>query len=140
MTGFVVKDSGARQEYDSGMRRDTQEGKPRFDLIIPVDQSFEQQMLTRWALHMTLGADKYGDRNWELATGIEEYERFKGSALRHLLQWFTGMRDEDHAAAVFFNIAAAEYVLGRMEAAERAQPGAIEEGVAALQTSLERRG
>lgn len=113
--GFTVKDSGKREEYASGMRRDTQEGKPRFDLVIPLDLPFDQQMLTRWAMHMTLGAKKYGDRNWELATGAEEYERFRGSALRHLLQWFSGMRDEDHAAAVFFNITAAEYVRARME-------------------------
>ena len=27
--GFVTKDSGVREEYASGMRRDTQEGKAR---------------------------------------------------------------------------------------------------------------
>jgi hypothetical protein len=30
---YVTKDSGARVEFDSGMRRDTDEGKPRYDLI-----------------------------------------------------------------------------------------------------------
>ena len=118
MSDFVVKDSGEREEYASGMRRDTQQGKPRFDLVIPLHQPFAEQMLTRWAMHMTLGAEKYGSRNWELAKGAEEYERFRGSALRHLLQWFAGERDEDHAAAVFFNIAAAEYVCARMQVIE----------------------
>jgi hypothetical protein len=30
---YTTKDSGKREEYKSGMRRDTQEGKPRYDLI-----------------------------------------------------------------------------------------------------------
>jgi len=53
---FVVKDSGVRQEYTTGMKRDTQEGKPRYDLIIPDNGN---TMLTRWAIHMAKGAVKY---------------------------------------------------------------------------------
>ena len=106
---FETKDSGEREEYDSGMRRDTQDGKPRFDLIIPVDVPYGEQMLTRWAALMARGAAKYGDRNWEKGDGQAELDRAKGSALRHLMQWFAGETDEDHAAAVFFNIQAAEY-------------------------------
>lgn len=33
MNNFITKDSGKRQEYKSGMKRDLQEGKPRTDLI-----------------------------------------------------------------------------------------------------------
>jgi hypothetical protein len=47
------------------------------------------------------------------ARGLEEYERFRESAFRHFLQWFNGETDEDHAAAVYFNINGAEYVLAR---------------------------
>lgn len=32
--GFQVKDSGAREHFTSGMQRDTQEGKPRWDLAM----------------------------------------------------------------------------------------------------------
>ena len=32
---FETKDSGQRQEYKSGMKRDLQDGKPRFDLLTP---------------------------------------------------------------------------------------------------------
>ena len=103
--GFQVKDSGARQEYASGMVRDTQEGKPDFTLL-PLD------FLERWATHMTKGAEKYGRENWTLASSEEELTRFKGSAFRHLIQWLRGDLDEDHAAAVAFNIAAAERVKG----------------------------
>ena len=108
---FVTKDSGQRQEFDSGMRRDTQEGKPRFDLTPPADLSFEAQMLTRWAALMARGAEKYGDRNWEKASGSEELARFRASAFRHFMQWYYDAEDgEDHAAAVFFNVQGAEFV------------------------------
>ena len=50
------------------------------------------------------------DRNWELASTYEELSRFKASAFRHFMQWFKGDTDEDHAAAVYFNINAFEYV------------------------------
>ena len=59
---------------------------------------------------MAEGAKKYSERNWEQANGIEELERFKSSAFRHFMQWLTEENDEDHAAAVVFNINAAEFV------------------------------
>jgi hypothetical protein len=116
VTGFTVKDSGKRMEYPTGMVRDTTEGKARFDLVMPKGQPYADQMLTRWAMQMTRGADKYGIRNWEKASTKDEYERFMGSAHRHLMQWLCDERDEDHAAAVFFNVAAAEFVRGKLEA------------------------
>lgn len=112
MAEFVVKDSGKREDYDSGMRRDTQEGKPRYDLTMPL--SMKSDMLTRWAIHMTKGAVKYGERNWELACSEAELKRFKASAFRHFIQWLKGEVDEDHAAAVFFNIQCYEYVKERL--------------------------
>jgi hypothetical protein len=111
---FDVKDSGVREEYPTGMRRDTQEGKPRYDLIVP--EVMENDMLTRWAVHMTKGAVKYGNRNWELAGTKEELERFRASAFRHFIQWYKGEIEEDHAAAVYFNIQCAEYVKEKLEA------------------------
>jgi hypothetical protein len=111
---WVTKDSGARQEYDSGMRRDTQEGKARFDLLVAKDQPYEDQFLTRFAGMLTRGAEKYGDRNWELATSDVELDRFRASALRHMMQWAAGEDDEDHAAAVAFNLMAYEYLSWKM--------------------------
>lgn len=110
--GFVVKDSGQRQEYPSGMRRDTQEGKTNYLLLR------DGPMLRRWAEHMTKGAAKYGSRNWQLACSEEELERFRSSAARHFEQWLAGERDEDHAAAVMFGLNAAEYVRGRLAKSE----------------------
>lgn len=100
---YITKDSGKREEYESGMRRDSTDGKPDYTLIY-------EPMLTRWAELMTRGAEKYGRRNWELAKTQEELERFRASALRHMYQWLRGDRDEDHAAAILFNISAAEKV------------------------------
>ncbi len=100
---FETKDSGQRIEYPSGMKRDIQDGKPDYTLCY-------EPILTRWAELMTRGAAKYGRNNWQLANSEEELERFKSSAFRHLVQWTRGDTDEDHAAAVIFNLAAAEYV------------------------------
>ena len=107
---FETKDSGVREEYPTGMRRDTQAGKPRYDLI---DLAF----LKRWAELMSRGAEKYGERNWELAETPEELARFKASAFRHLIQWLQGDDEEDHATAVAFNLAAAEMVKRKLDQA-----------------------
>lgn len=96
------------------MKRDTQEGKPDFSLCL-AGLPYEDEMLTRWAALMTRGAEKYGRRNWQLAESKEELDRFKASALRHMYQWVTGEVDEDHAAAVFFNVAAAEYTKHKLD-------------------------
>lgn len=106
---FTVKDSGKRQEFDSGMVRDTQEGKIDYTSVL------DGPMFDRWATHLTTAKAKYPDvapgvANWTLANGEEELVRFRKSALRHLLQWLHGDIDEDHAAAVFFNINGACYV------------------------------
>lgn len=104
---FIVKDSGAREEFAGGMVRDVEDGKTDYTLIL------DGPMFDRWAAHLTKGARKYEARNWMKAEGQVEYERFKRSALRHFIQWFRGETDEDHAAAVMFNINGAEYVKGK---------------------------
>ena len=112
---YGIKDSGQRQEYDSGMVRDTTDGKPRFDIMWPLGIPFDEQFMTRVAMHLARGIAKYGERNWERANSQEELERFKGSALRHIHQWYTGdSPEEDHAAAVVFNLIAAETVRWKM--------------------------
>lgn len=112
---FVTKDSGERAVFDSGMQRDTEDGKARFDLLVAEDVPYEAQLLTRCAELMARGAVKYGDRNWEKANSPEELARMKSSAFRHFMQWFCGETDEDHAAAVFFNIDAYESTKWKIE-------------------------
>lgn len=106
--GFVTKDSGERAHFASGMVRDTDKGKARFDLLVADGVPYKDQFLTRCAELMMRGAEKYNDRNWEKANSAEEVTRMKSSAFRHFMQWFCGEADEDHAAAVIFNILAAE--------------------------------
>jgi hypothetical protein len=107
-SGRVTKDSGKRQEFESGMRRDTEEGKPTFSLLVPKGVPYEEQILTRFAALLARGAEKYTARNWEQANSEEELERYYSSAFRHFMQWICGEDDEDHAAAVMFNIMCAE--------------------------------
>lgn len=89
-----VKDSGVREEFQTGSRRDTRQGKGRYDLISPV-------ALRRLAQHYENGAVKYGDRNWERGQPLS---RYLDSAIRHLQSFLEGHRDEDHLAAAAWNI------------------------------------
>ena len=118
--GFVVKDSCERQEFDSGMVRDTSKGKTQYH------RALEGPMFERWAEHLTKGAVKYPDNedgtaNWTRAQSDAEYRRFKESALRHFIAWYRGERDEDHGAGVFFNINGSEHVLKKMKQDEAKQ-------------------
>ena len=89
-----VQDSGARQDFGTGSVRDTNEGKPRYDLITPIG-------LYRLAMHYANGAKKYGDRNWEKGQPISRYFE---SAERHLQKAKVGLEDEDHLSAVVWNV------------------------------------
>jgi hypothetical protein len=154
---FETKDSGNREQFESGMVRDTQEGKTQFDLMldgpIPLEvlrstpkgeavvsfcawrysaentlydvsdmlavdvikaiaeyEGGVPALMIRYAELMTRGAVKYSARNWMKASGEAERKRFIASATRHFFQWYAGNRDEDHAAAVVFNLNGFEYV------------------------------
>ena|SRR5215475_12404146 len=120
---FETKDSGRRAEFPSGMVRDVNDEKPRFSLIMPKDMPYGEQLLTRWAALMTRGRDKYGERNWEKAVSEKEMERFRDSGLRHMMQWMGDETDEDHAAAVCFNLQGAEYVKWKLKHSVSMAPG-----------------
>lgn len=111
---FGLKDSGQRQEFKSGMVRDIDTNKLDYTRLL------DGPMFDRWAEHLSKGAVKYPDvkpgvANWTLAEGETELARFRKSAMRHLRQWLRGDIDEDHAAAVFFNLNGAEYVRAKMK-------------------------
>jgi hypothetical protein len=96
------------------MQRDVQDDKPRFDLLLPVGVPYSDQFLTRVAGLLARGAEKYSERNWELAEGEAELARFRASALRHMMQWQAGEDDEDHLAAIVFNLMGAHLVDWKM--------------------------
>lgn len=100
--GGFVKQDGEIATRPSGMMKEDA-GKPQ-PTLIPVS------FLWRLARHMSAGAKKYGRDNWKLGRSLKEYEDFKDSAFRHFLQWLNDETDEDHMAAVAFNMWAAEHV------------------------------
>jgi hypothetical protein len=104
-----VKDSGQRQEFETGSKRDTRDGKGRYDLI-------PAYALSRLARHYENGAKKYGDRNWEKGQPLA---RYLDSMIRHAYKFLGGSRDEDHLAAVAWN------ALAYIETEERIKKGIL---------------
>ena len=106
---FEVKDSGARATLGGGVR-DTEEGKTDYTLIL------DGAMYDRWAEHLTKGAKKYAARNWLKFFETREsaraaYDRAGRSLARHYKDYMRGIRDEDHASGVYFNIDVRETAL-----------------------------
>lgn len=91
---FIVKDSGKRQQFESGAVRDTTGEKPRPDLISPF-------FLDRLGQHLRKGAEKYDEWNW--AKGIPNSRCYE-SLMRHIMQFAQGDLTEDHLSAAAFNI------------------------------------
>lgn len=90
----AMKDGGERMSYGNGGIREPETGKGRFDLI-------SMPALWRLARWYELGAAKYADRNWE--KGIPK-SRCISAAFRHLMKAAMGWNDEDHLAAVAWNV------------------------------------
>ena len=113
MGNFVIRDSREQVKFASGMVRDIGGLKARFFKVLA------GPMLRRWAEHLHKGQIKYPDvspgvANWTLAQGEEELQRFKESALDHMIDWLEGKVDEDHGSAIFFNVNGAEFVKEKM--------------------------
>lgn len=106
--GFTVKDSGVREEYANGFVRDTEDGKHDYSRLLRIEglHLIPVEALERWAAHMVLGAAKYGEDNWRQARGPVAVARFIRSLCRHVVQFVRGDMDEDHGAAIMFNVAA----------------------------------
>ena len=91
-----TKFSGKKDKYKTGATRDQRAGKGRYDLISPLALERIAQVYERGALN-------HGSRNWEKGLPLS---RCMDSALRHLNQYLSGMRDEDHLAQATWNIIA----------------------------------
>ncbi len=106
---FTVKGT-ERIKFASGSVRDNAEGKVKWSRIT------YGPMMFRWADHLTKAEARYPDPkpdgvpNFMLISTDEEFLRYRESAFRHFMQWFNGEMDEDHAAAVFFNINGVEII------------------------------
>ena len=94
-----VKDTGVKECFTTGSRRDMQKGKGRPDLMIPF-------ILRRDSQHHENGANKYAARNWELGQPSSQYY---ASAQRHMWDYLEGDRSEDHLAAIRWNVGGIMY-------------------------------
>jgi hypothetical protein len=116
-TSYATKDSGNRQTFSTGARRDTEDDKPKFDhlpwqwatdLALAAEKAGETcrldlvpvGALTRLACLYGRGAAKYGDENWRKGINLKRTWR---SLMRHSVAWFLGDDSEDHMAGVMWN-------------------------------------
>lgn len=115
---FIVKDSGKRQEFSTGARRDTQDGKGDFsklpmswvrelaqelqkldDPLVRLDL-VPVEMLCRLARIYGAGGLKYDEGNYKKGINLS---RYIGSKERHGIAWAEGDQSEDHLAQEAWN-------------------------------------
>ena len=87
----VLRDDGVREVYEGGGQRDRIE--ERFDLIPPT-------AMMAVAKAMAQGARRYGDYNWQ---GLP-MENILNHAMRHIVLYMEGDRDEDHLGHAAANL------------------------------------
>jgi dATP/dGTP diphosphohydrolase len=130
----ITKDSGNRQNFPTGARRDIEDGKPMYHLIpIKVLDELQQKAggspisidtqeisiyhatgLQRHDLIPQLMLDRLAAlyHRGEVKYGANNWQkgiylvRIFGSMLRHAFQWYWGDTSEDHLAAVIWNATA----------------------------------
>lgn len=127
---FTIKDSGARAELGGGVR-DTEENKLDYTLV------FDGVMLERYAAHLTKGARKYAARNWLKFFATREsaraaYDRAGRSLQRHNVDYMNGVTDEDHAAAMIFNLNVRETALRKYPDLLEDKPKSLADALRAL--------
>jgi hypothetical protein len=116
---YTTKDSGERAKHSDGVVRDTDKGKPRFELMFPLGVPFEDQLMTRVAELYARGGAKYGDRNWEKSKTEETLHHHEAALMRHVFKFLTGVNDgEDHAAAVVWNVNAVDLCRRKIKEAD----------------------
>jgi hypothetical protein len=93
---FTVKDSGERQGFETGAVRDTDDDKCQWHLV-PL------KVIERIGMVYTRGAKKYDAHNWK--RGIPS-SRCWDSAVRHIVAYEAGDREEDHLAMACWNLIA----------------------------------
>ena len=89
-----MRHGSEKEEFETGAKRDTSEGKGRPSLISPV-------LIHRLGVLLEEGAKHYDVDNW--VKGIP-FRRTADSMIRHLFQWLAGDEEEDHLAAVAFGV------------------------------------
>lgn len=86
-------DKNKVDKFETGAQRSAQSGRGRYDLI-------PTRPLKRVAVKYEQGAQEYGERNWEKGM---KFSRLLNSATRHIQDYISGDRSEDHLAAAIWN-------------------------------------
>ena len=101
----IIKDSGKRQNFNTGAVRDTNENKGDFSQL-------PYYTLLQLAKHYEAGGKKYQKNNWRKGIPIS---RYFDSAQRHLAKYAMGFEDEFHIRAALWNIASLMETKKRIE-------------------------
>jgi len=107
-----MQDNGSRKLYPTGFIKEI-DGKPYLTWLFetPGIELVPRELIERVAALMVLGARKYAPDNWRLGTSPEALQEYRNSLARHIIAWYRGDNDEDHGAAVIFNIIAHDVCL-----------------------------
>jgi hypothetical protein len=89
-----LKTTGKPRQFDTGAQRDNADGKLRMSLV-------PHKALNDVMVRYIQGADTYGENNWKKGM---KHSVLYDSAMRHLMQDFTGDNSEDHLGAALWNI------------------------------------
>jgi len=89
-----LKTTGAPRQFETGAQRDNGEGKLRMSLV-------PHKALNDVMMRYIQGAEAYGENNWKKGM---KHSVLYDSAMRHLMQDFTGDVSEDHLGAALWNI------------------------------------
>lgn len=89
-----LKTTGTPRQFETGAQRDNGEGKLRMSLV-------PHKALNDVMMRYLQGAETYGENNWKKGM---KYSVLYDSAMRHLMQDFTGDVSEDHLGAALWNI------------------------------------
>lgn len=102
----TLADSGARETKPSGFTREPEGEKPNYVPIFTARglDIVPHELIERVAEHYYQGGCKYAPNNWRRGTDAESLERNRRSAARHFVAWLNGETDEDHLAAVAWNM------------------------------------
>lgn len=88
-----IEKNTEKRQFSTGAKRQFAKGKGTPVLFPP-------EAMIALAKHFEGGAEIYGPRNWEKGLPLSE---IMSSALRHGFQEMTGLIDENHAVAFFWN-------------------------------------
>jgi dATP/dGTP diphosphohydrolase len=101
-----LPDSGERDVKENGFMREPEGQKPDFVPMLTARglELVPAELIRRIAEHYYQGGLKYEPDNWRRGTDEESLTRNKRSAARHFVAWLYGRGDEDHLAAVTWNM------------------------------------